>query len=419
MAERLDLKFSDVVNDINSAAGRVVVDPNNPTIEGQQAVQAWLDAHPGYEKKEFTNKYMEGYEPPPQDIVSPDTKPTSNKGFNGMPSNLQQYVNSTTPAGYYDKESQSVPQEEQTPRTPQTKNTEAFDKVMTAWTPLAASAFQSSDPSGFAASTRAQAAQYDKNAAENQKILQWNQQRANDNMLADKIAAAQAAKSRKQAAETVGLEGGAMAAAEATQQVTPDYMTEKNYQKQAMDTATQNLAEVNRNKLEAQAARGDANQAEYNERYMNSKDTYVSNLAQAKNDQNKKEETKPEEKPDEKPAETTEEKPDSNVEGTDSHGSKAETNQQSNTVADATQQQADVQRLVDVIEEVKGINVALKNGGSPQDYREKYEKLAKEYKELNAKVGDKVQQTLEPFYTDDSTEVGSIASTLGDVKFGG
>lgn len=412
-------------NTFKELAAHLGIDPNNPTPESQKIVSDWMKQNPEYEAGDVTNKFMEGYQPP-QDTVQLD--PVPNNGFNGMPSNLQQHVNSTTPAGYFSNDTPSEPIEQPVESSNVFNNglktvreglSNATAGAMTAWTPLAASAFQSSDPSGFAASTRAQAAQYDKNAAENQKILQWNQQRASDNMLADKIAAAQAAKSRKQAAETVGLEGGAMAAAEATQQVTPDYMAEKNYQKQAMDTAAQNLAEVNRNKLEAQAARGDANQAEYNERYMNSKDTYVSNLAQAKNDQNKKEETKPEEKPDEKPAETNEEKPDSNVEGTDSHGSKAETNQQSNTVADATQQQADVQRLVDVIEKVKGINTALKNGGNPQDYREEYEKLAKEYEELNAKVGDKVQQTLEPFYTNDATKVGNIASTLSDMKFGG
>lgn len=409
-------------NTFKELAAHLGVDPDNPTPQGQKLVADWIKNNPEYKPGEFTNKYLEGYEPPPADT------PTTN-AMAGDPRYAAQTPNAMT------GDPRFQPPEDTPQQSAESSN--AFNKglkavrdglsnatagAMTAWTPLAASAFQSSDPSGFAASTRAQAAQYDKNAAENQKILQWNQQRAYDDRLADKIAAAQAAKSRKQAAETVGLEGGAMAAAEATEQVTPDYMAEKNYNKQAMDTAAQNLAEVNRNKLEANAARGDANQAEYNERYMNSKDTYVSNLAQAKNDQNKKEETKPEEKPEEKPAETnetTEEKPDSIVEGADSHGSKAETNQQSNTVADATQQQADVQRLVDVIEKVKGINTALKNGGNPQDYREEYEKLAKEYEELNAKVGDKVQQTLEPFYTDDSIKVGNIASTLGDMKFGG
>ena len=55
MAERTNLKFKDVVDDINSQAGKIIVDPNNPTYEGQQAVQEWLQQHPGYERGDVTN----------------------------------------------------------------------------------------------------------------------------------------------------------------------------------------------------------------------------------------------------------------------------------------------------------------------------------------------------------------------------
>ena len=58
MEERTNLKFVDIANDINSQAGKVIVDINNPTYEGQQAVQLWLDQHPGYTAGNVTNNYL-------------------------------------------------------------------------------------------------------------------------------------------------------------------------------------------------------------------------------------------------------------------------------------------------------------------------------------------------------------------------
>lgn len=255
--------------------------------------------------------------------------------------------------------------------------------ALSAWTPLAASVFGGGDPSGFASAQRAQAAQYDKNAAENQKIMQWNKQRATDNTLADKIAAAEAAGAWKQNANARGAEGGASVVAASNETVTPDIMAQKNYQSQQMNTATQNLAEVNRNKLEANAARGDANQADYQDSYMNSKDAYTQNLATAKGagttskDTKESEETKPAEN---KPTETkpAEKQTDNTVEANENeNGSIAPTNQESDAVEDATEQtaqdQADMTNIL--------------NGVGDYDWKHDYYKRLEEEKNKSAISG--------------------------------
>lgn len=152
---------------------------------------------------------------------------------------------------------------------------------VSAFTPIAANAIGGVDPSGLSAGARDAASQYQRNAAQNQKIMQWNQQRTNDNALADKIAAAQATSKWQQNAKSVGAEGGASVVADMNEAVTPDIMAMKNYQKQSMDTASQNLAEINKNKINAIDSSTGANVEDYKHAYDTVDNTRAENITLA------------------------------------------------------------------------------------------------------------------------------------------
>ena len=244
--------FQALADELNKQAGRIVVDPNNPTYEGQQLVNKWLETNKktpqnpdGYDVPEGgnTDKYLKApTEQPPADTVNPpaDVPPTTQTETNSSEEDT-----STQPTKPQNQKSaiQNIP-----------------GSILAGWTPIVASSVLNTvDPSGQAAGWRNQAALYAQNAAENAKIMQWNKQRATDNTLADKVAAAQAHEKWQQNANSMGAEGSAGTVAGMATNTTPDIMSEKNFQQQAMNTASQNLAEVNRNKLEASAANTDAN----------------------------------------------------------------------------------------------------------------------------------------------------------------
>lgn len=365
----------------------------------------------GYQGGENTQAYYKelGLLDPPQDIVAPD--PVPNNGFNGMPSNLQQHVNSTTSAGYYTpnamegdpryqpREQPATEQAQQTRQVPnfgKFKDTEAFNRAMGAWSPLAPIAFAGGDKSGFASGERAKSDIYTQNAAENAKILQWNKQRATDNTLADKVAAAQASGKWKQNANALGAEGGASVVASQNEAVTPDIMAQKQYQSQQMNTATQNLAEVNRNKLEANAARQNADATDYNTQYNESRDAYAHNLATANNSQtDKQKETKEEPKQEPTKSEVTE-KPDGKVENNTQNNESqaaAEVNQQSQATSDATNEVSEQQQLQDIADKINGIyntvatlkKDAQQNAPQLRELKKRYDKLKPQYDELASK----------------------------------
>lgn len=439
MAERLDLKFSDVVNDINSAAGRIVVDPNNPTIEGQQAVQAWLEAHPGYNRNGAnTSKYMAGYQPPQ------DTPSVNNRALTPE----EQYAMAQADAKVhgtptYDPElvaqNQANREKELSTQLSQEKtladkahesianlnsgrDTDAFDKGLKAWSPLAPSFIKGGDRSGEAAGYRAAAGIEDKAAADNAKILQWNKQRATDNRLADKIAAAQAESQWKQNANALGAEGGASVVASQNQAVTPDIMAEKNYQSQQMATATQNLAEVNARKLAAQDDRINADRTDYNTQLEESQNAYKYNLATG---DNKVSSTSKNKDTSDNASESTPENKDTSDNASDTKKTATEDEQNTGPVAesnkhikaeeDATQITADTQAVEKLIEEVNDLNSAqtpdthIGRDGKQMTKAEHYALIEDEYNKIKARtpsVGN-LPSLLVPS--------GNIAASINDI----
>lgn len=403
-------------NSFRELANALGIDPDHPTVADQQKVRDWIEANPEYQVKEVTRNYLNATpglfnynstEQPPADTPEVDT------------SKLQvQTPSPLTP----DFSAQSPQPEEQSKQTSTTNRPAdiSLSPAMLAWTPAAASLGMGGDASGEAAGYRAQAAQNAQNAAQNQKIMQWNQQRATDNRLADKIAASQAAKQYKQAAQSVGVEGGAGAAAAATQTVAPDYMAEKNYQSQQMDKATQNLAEVNRNKLMQIGNETNESMTNYDTQVQEAQNAYKQNLAEAKDSQKKDTTENKTEKPEEKVT-TEEAKPDSNVqEDTDKHGDKAQSNQESNVVTDTTSQVAQNQTADSIKDDaqtvVNKINEKLKAHVNDQellDLRDQLAALRSKYDELG---GDTTAFPTPWKPSDDTTNVGSLASTLSDLK---
>lgn len=277
------------------------------------------------------------------------------------------------------------------------KDTEAFDKGMQAWSPLAPSILKGGDMSGEAKGYRAGATIQDRAAADNAKILQWNKQRAMDNTLADKVAAAQAQGKWKQNANALGAEGGASVVASQNEAVTPDIMAQKQYQSQQMNTATQNLAEVNARKVAAQNNRTKADMTDYNTQYNESKDAYVTNLATARNAQNKNTEEKKEEPEAETATPETIEKPNGKVEDTGTQDREpqaaAETNQQSQATETATQEISDDQKLKDLADEIEGIHKAVEtmksestmNVSELKKQKARYDEIKPLFDELAAK----------------------------------
>lgn len=338
MEERTNLKFSDIANDINSQAGRTIVDVNNPTYEGQQAVQEWLQQHPGYEPGSVTNGYLSTPTEPPQEkqpqLQEPNLEFTNNPTgaqnieFNKSPLDiwnpfgaqqdpnvgLQNKIQAASTNGAIDPTKMSDQlaadqrrQELDTQTAQQVQaDKEAFDakqarkqarrqdfrditsgvgNTLAAWNPVVTGALGGVDRSGEAAGYAAQAAQNQYNAAQNEKLRQANMQQAMDNTIADKMAAAEAESKWKQNARAL-REGGAQAVAAQNEAATPDLWKQKQLQNERRDVAAQNLAEVNRNKLMAIGNETSEAMTNYATNVEDSQNAYKAALANAKNAEN-------------------------------------------------------------------------------------------------------------------------------------
>lgn len=369
--------FQALADELNKQAGRIVVDPNNPTYEGQQLVNKWLETNKktpqnpdGYDVPEGgnTDKYLKApTEQPPADTVNPPAD-----------------VPPTPQTETYNSEEETSTQ----PTKPQNQKSAIQNipgSILAGWTPIiASSVLNTVDPSGQAAGWRNQAALYAQNAAENAKIMQWNKQRATDNTLADKVAAAQAHEKWQQNANSMGAEGSAGAVAGTLTAVTPDKMSEKQFQQTAMDTATRNQAEVNRNKLEASAANTDANVKDWQVNYNQQLDTEASNLSQATSaKKNTTEKKDTEETTEKKDTEETTDRPDTKVE--DTPKSVAPSNQASDATKDATTQTAADKEMSDIITQATQIVEGFKNGevtSNQASVEQEYEQLKQKYQAL-------------------------------------
>lgn len=272
----------------------------------------------------------------------------------------------------------------------------ALNRGMQAWSPLAPSAFKGGDRSGEAAGYRAGAAIQDKAAADYSKLVQWNKQRAADNTLADKVAAAQASGQWKQNANALGAEGGASVVASQNRAVTPDIMAQKQYQTQQMQNAERNMSEVNARKIAAQNDRTKADMTDYNTQYNESKDAYVTNLATANNQQTSKESTSKDTSTKGTSAPATTEKPDGKVEDNAQNNepqAAAEVNQQSQATSDATNEVSEQQQLQDIADEINGIyntvatlkKDAQQNAPQLRELKKRYDELKPQYDELASK----------------------------------
>ena len=405
--------FQALADELNKQAGRVVVDPNNPTYEGQQLVNKWLETNKktpqnpdGYDVPEGgnTDKYLKApTEQPPADTVNPpaDVPPTPQTETDNSEEEA-----STQPTKPQNQKSaiQNIP-----------------GSILAGWTPIVASSVLNTvDPSGQAAGWRNQAALYAQNAAENAKIMQWNKQRATDNTLADKVAAAQAHEKWQQNANSMGAEGSAGAVAGMATTTTPDIMSEKNFQQQAMNTASQNLAEVNRNKLEASAANTDANVKDWQVNYNQQLDTEASNLAQAtgakKNDTVEKKDTI-----EKKDTEETTDKPDTKAE--EAPKSVAPSNQQSEGVQSATEQTTEQREINDIVEKANQLVAGFKNGeitGNGNTVYAQFDELKAQYEALKDKVPNapefpKMETPSSLFASEDDTQK-NIVNTISNLR---
>ena len=403
--------FQALADELNKQAGRIVVDPNNPTYEGQQLVNKWLETNKktpqnpdGYDVPEGgnTDKYLRApTEQPPADV--PPTTQTE--------TNSSEEDTSTQPTKPQNQKSaiQNIP-----------------GSILAGWTPIVASSVLNTvDPSGQAAGWRNQAALYAQNAAENAKIMQWNKQRATDNTLADKVAAAQAHEKWQQNANSMGAEGSAGTVAGTLTAVTPDKMAEKNFQQQAMNTASQNLAEVNRNKLEASAANTDANVKDWQVNYNQQLDAEASSLSQAtvakKNDTVENKDT--EETTEKKDTEETTDKPDTKAE--DAPKSVAPSNQASDATQDATTQTAADKEMSDIITQATQIVEGFKNGevtSNQASVEQEYEQLKQKYQALidkgvisNPPEFPKMETPSSLFTSEDDTQK-NIVNTISSLR---
>ena len=378
--------FQALADHLNKEAGRIVVDPNNPTYEGQQLVNKWLETNKktpqnpdGYDVPEGgnTDKYLRPHLKAPPAEKSPAEQPPAEQPPADVPLTTQTETDNS------EEETSNQPTKPQNQK-PAIQNIPG--SILAGWTPIVASSVLNTvDPSGQAAGWRNQAALYAQNAAENAKIMQWNKQRATDNTLADKVAAAQAHEKWQQNANSMGAEGAAGTVAGMATTTTPDIMSEKNFQQQAMNTASQNLAEVNRNKLEASAANTDANVKDWQVNYNQQLDAEASNLSQAtgakKNDTVEKKDT--EETTDKKDTEETTGKPDIKVE--DTTKSVAPSNQASDATQDATTKTAADKEMSDIIIQATQIVEGFKNGevtSNQASVEQEYEQLKQKYQAL-------------------------------------
>lgn len=425
MAERTDLKFKDVVDDINSQAGRIIVDPNNPTYEGQQAVQEWLQQHPGYERGDVTNAYLNAQtEPPtqqeeipqeemPQDSVLKNWQPEPDLSFgasltNPPQVNFSKNINQmrmdkaaadTAKAEKWQKAGEALKSFNNDFRNYST----GTENSLQAWNPVASAALNGVDRSGEAAGYAAQAAQNQYNAAQNEKLRQANMQQAMDNTIADKMAAAEAESKWKQNARAL-REGGAQAVASQNEAVTPDLWKQKQLQNERRDVAAQNLAEVNRNKLMAIGNETNESMTNYATNVENSQNAYKAALANAggkatdnktsDNSDNTKTETEAE-KPT-APTETTKTTEDSSNKDTtettetqpEGTTSVAPSNQESEG-ADTVTDQMKAQQIHDRIEAIyKEVEAAAKNkdAGKLNALATEYDQLVNDFKALPREV---------------------------------
>ena len=417
--------FQALADELNKQAGRVVVDPNNPTYEGQQLVNKWLETNKktpqnpdGYDVPEGgnTDKYLKApTEQPPADTVNPPADTVN------PPADVPPTTQTETNSSEEDTSTQ--------PTKPQNQKSAIQNipgSILAGWTPIVASSVLNTvDPSGQAAGWRNQAALYAQNAADNAKIMQWNKQRATDNTLADKVAAAQAHEKWQQNANSMGAEGSAGTVAGTLTAVTPDKMAEKNFQQQAMNTASQNLAEVNRNKLEASAANTDANVKDWQVNYNQQLDAEASNLSQAtgakKNDTVENKDT--EETTEKKDTEETTDKPDTKAE--DAPKSVAPSNQASDATQDATTQTAADKEMSDIITQATQIVEGFKNGevtSNQASVEQEYEQLKQKYQALidkgvisNPPEFPKMETPSSLFTSEDDTQK-NIVNTISSLR---
>ena len=417
--------FQALADYLNKEAGRIVVDPNNPTYEGQQLVNKWLETNrrsetnpDGYDVPEGgnTDKYLKApAEQPPADTVNPPADTVN------PPADVPPTTQTETNSSEEDTSTQ--------PTKPQNQKSAIQNipgSILAGWTPIVASSVLNTvDPSGQAAGWRNQAALYAQNAAENAKIMQWNKQRATDNTLADKVAAAQAHEKWQQNANSMGAEGSAGAVAGMATTTTPDIMSEKNFQQQAMNTASQNLAEVNRNKLEASAANTDANVKDWQVNYNQQLDAEASNLSQAtgakKNDTVENKDT--EETTEKKDTEETTDKPDTKAE--DAPKSVAPSNQASDATQDATTQTAADKEMSDIITQATQIVEGFKNGevtSNQASVEQEYEQLKQKYQALidkgvisNPPEFPKMETPSSLFTSEDDTQK-NIVNTISSLR---
>ena len=427
--------FQALADELNKQAGRIVVDPNNPTYEGQQLVNKWLETNrrsetnpDGYDVPEGgnTDKYLKApTEQPPADTVNPPADTVNPPA--DVPPTTQTETNSS------EEDTSTQPTQPTKPQNQKSAIQNIPGSILAGWTPIVASSVLNTvDPSGQAAGWRNQAALYAQNAAENAKIMQWNKQRATDSTLADKVAAAQAHEKWQQNANSMGAEGSAGAVAGTLTAVTPDKMAEKQFQQTAMDTATKNQAEVNRNKLEASAANTDANVKDWQVKYNQQLDAEASSLSQAtgakKNDTIENKENKDTEETTDKPDTKAEDAPKSVAPSNQASGapkSVAPSNQASDATQDATTQTAADKEMSDIITQATQIVEGFKNGevtSNQASVEQEYEQLKQKYQALidkgvisNPPEFPKMETPSSLFTSEDDTQK-NIVNTISNLR---
>ena len=390
-------------NTFRELANYLGVDPDKPTPESQKLVYDWMQQNPEYEAGSVTNKYMEGYEPPVEQLA--ETQPVDTP-----PQDVPPVETQTPDAMAGDPRYQPKQPEQTQPAQPaQPVDRSAVSDAISRWTPVAAQVaafatpFSGVDPTGESAGARALAGQNQKTASDLSKIVQWNKQRATDNTLADKIAAAQASGKWKQNANALGAEGGASVVASQNEAVTPDIMAQKQYQSQSMGAAGQALTEADKHKRQSIANETNANRADYFSGYNEALNNQATNIATANGQQDQSKEEKKPAKPVEKKAEpavqtqsVTENKSEPAEQGqTPVH--QAETNQQSDSVDTASQIASDNQQLEDLINRVEGINTARRSGVITPTQESNYNAIKAQFDELANKMGG-APRSLPPLY---------------------
>ena len=400
-------------NTFRELANYLGVDPDKPTPESQKLVYDWMQQNPEYEPGSVTNKYMEGYEPPVEQPVEPQPVDTPPQDVLSASQPEQPTPNAMAGDPRYQPKQQAEQvqsaQPAQTTRSAQPINRSAISSAISRWTPVVAQVaasvtpFSGIDPTGESAGARALAGQNQKTASDLSKIVQWNKQRATDNTLADKIAAAQASGQWRQNANALGAEGGASVVASQNQAVTPDIMAQKQYQSQSMGAAGQALTEADKHKRQAIANETNANRTDYFSGYNEALNNQATNLATASGQQDqskekKSESTKPVEKKPEPTVQTQPvEKKSEPAEQDQAPVHQAETNQQSDSVDTASQIASDNQQLEDLISRAEGINTARKNGTITPEQESEYSAIEAQFNELANKMGG-APRSLPPLY---------------------